>query len=1846
MTAIVCTVVLLLVSPSRASQCCPCDWNNNRVLNSQDFFDFIASFFSGDADFNADNTTTSQDFFDFLSCFFTGCPAACCPGHPNPNESGEQEPAQPQPSGCRGSGSPPQAMEHMYPFSGEAVETGVDMRIAGRGMDFIWARKYRSGCAVNSALGNGWDFSYNISIRPVGADLEVSNGWNRRDVYVSQPDGTWTRSEFFRVISQLPDGRLAMIFPDTGQWLFRPLGIPLVGGKIDSIADRNGNTIVFSYDALGRLNGITDSLGRQINVAYNANGLIASVTDFTGRQVVYTYYNAGDAGGSAGDLSSVRSPIVAGTPNGNNFPAGKTTVYTYSTGSPAAALNHNLLTITDPRLNTYLVNTYAGTTDPANLMFDRVIRQQVGDPGQNIDFTYTPLVPSNANSHAILQAHVIDRLGHPKDFFYDTRNRLVTVQEGTIGLRPGEPPAYTSHWTYNSDSLVTSVLRPRGNAESFMYDSTNPAPTARGNLLTHLLLPGGIPSDQPFLAESFTYLGGFGACCGTDFVLTHTDFRMHTTSHVYDANGNRVQTQHRLPGIVENFEYNGFGQMTAHVQPDNANGGGNRRRDEFAYYVAGAQTGYLLSRTTDAGGLSLTTVYEYDARGNVIRTIDPNLNDTLRIVNQLDQTVRVRSRPVPRTAGGTVRYINDTYYDANNNVTRVDTQNVDANGVVVAANPFFTAGTTYDTLNYPTQSTREIDPARNVVEQYAYDANRNRVLTRRGEAVNGNQAANTISTTYDERDLPFTTTRAAVDPGHSTSQFDYDANGRLVLTRQGTEDVISPRSTLSSYDGFDRVGSTTDAMGNVTASTYDENSNVLTSTTTGELVDATPAPGNIRLTQAFYTYDDMDRRIGTEVAHFNTAATPPFAQTPVGDGFSSSTTVYTNTSQIASMTDDRGNQTTYAYDTANRRLSTVDAKGNNVTIGYDANSNVIGMVETELSDLSPPQVFTTSYSYDTLDRRVATGDNGGNTTSAAYDSRDNNTVAIDARGNSTTYSYDGLNRLIQTTRFLTADGTAPTPGNPVIGTINTSQTWDDDSRLIAQADNNLNATRYAYDALDRRIVTMMTDGTMSQVGQGAVWPVNTPRPILTTFSSGYDVHDNAILTRDANATIVHTAYDLLNRSTSSVVTRGPGIFGTTSESFQYDGLSRRILAQDNASRVTSAYDSLSNLTAETSNLNPPTFPAGSDRRTTLTYDGMGNRLCCTYPGGRIVVTTYDALNRQSEIHAGPCPVPPVPPTGALIAGYSYIGPWRVERKVMGNGTHCDYEYDTSRRITRTTSRDITTFAIIDDRTNQWDPSYNKTERRDEQTGISRQYTYDSVDRMIRGQATTAPSRDTNYVLDGVGNRCATPPAPPDPMNPPPCDYNTNNLNEYTQTGAYSRTYDANGSFSTITGPGITLYAVTYDYRGLMQGITGLPGGNNASYVYDVLGRRVRRTVGATTTEYVYDGWQEIEERPGGAGGGPPITYVWGNYIDEAITMNRPSGPGMGVYYFHSDDMYNVTALTRGLDGTVVDRYEYSDYGTPVDPLSDSPVATPSTVGNTYLFQGRRRDPEVGFYYYRTRYMEPNIGRFETRDTIGTWGDAAEMGNAYSFAASNPWSAMDPMGTATTDDGTTAMLFAWWDFTTRLAILKRGWDYSNHIWTIRKLAPFAGVMEDKIANGIKRTVEDQLNDVAMPMMRKILLDNAVKGPLKTAFNDLTGNLLSPAHACYALAAWELSKGRTGSHTLTRPPVEWLGEKTPREFAKCSWDSKGNVAFKVLGLGHLIGRDKWVEDWEVTESVNAQAAGKAVNAAERAERLRYWAAKAKPTHAQIQEHQRNLGLAREAHRKKMALPPDPPPDWNLP
>ena len=1567
-------------------------------------------------------------------------------------------------------------LDPVWLHSGEFYEVATDLRVPGRGPDFIWQRKYRSKTGVLTEQGYGWDYSYNLRLERSSADLVLYEGTGRRDVYALQGDGTWSREEAFRVISQddpnNPLSAFTLTFADSGEWRFFPIDGTPAEGKVYVIVDRNGNTLSFAYDGQGRLAQVVDTLGRVYTVAYvPGRDLIAFVEDFGGRRVTYAY-DADD------NLVSVTSPAVTGTSTGNDFPAGKTTRYTYSSGFADVRLNHNLLTIVDGRRNDpndptfdpnrpYLTNVYAATLDPNDLNFDRVLRQVWGDPGDIIDIVYAPQTPDpNTNNNATIVAVVNDRVGNVREFYYDAGNRGVMAREytgradpdqpttlttnrPTGKLRPTDPDYFESRYSHNADALMTMAEHANGRTVLNEYDPNN-GPLARGNRTRRETHAGPLGGSPAVIVETWEYAAG-GGCCGTNFVTRHVDGRGNVTEHDYDANYNRIETRHRVAGVVENWEHNGFGQMTAHVLPGNEAGGGHRRRDEYTYYATGPQMGYLASEIVDAGGLNLTTQYEYDAFGNLVRRVDPRGNDTLIEVNQLNQAVRARSALV-----GGVRYQRDTYYDANNNVVRVDVQNVDESGVV-QPNSHFSTAFEHELLNQVVRRVREVDAGHDVVVEHGYDANRNRVLVRSGEATNGAQPDNTATLLHDERDLPFREVRAAGSPGESTTQYDYDESRNLVTLTQGVG-APSPRVTTYAYDGYNRLVSVTDPMANVTSYAYDANGNRVRARVDGEQNDVPGSAGNVTLSDIEYVYDAMDRLTRVETQFFDWAGAPlPGGQQ---SGKSIMQTVWSDHSQPVQEIDDRGNVDLYAYDTANRLALLTDAKANTRAFTYDANGNVTRVVQTDKSDAgAPDQQFVIDFVYDALNRTTQRVDGAGgvaNTIAQLYDSRGNVTLRIDALGRQTRYEYDGLSRSVRTA--IDMNGNGPDPNEPA--DIVTAQTWDDNSRLVSRTDDNGNTTQYAYDALDR-----MTRETFADA---------------TECAFDYDVHHNRIGETDGNGTVVASQYDLNNRLTRKDVTFfGPGVSNdTTFEQYAYDGLSRIVTAADDDALVSRTYDSLSNTLTDVQN----------GDALACAYDGASNPTGCVYPGGRTISRTFDALNRIASItDTTGAPLP--------VADYRYFGPARVERRDLGNGTRSEYTYDGVdgvpnpagdfgvARIVRTRHTHIGSGAVLDDRSYTWDRAGSKTQRKDIRAGgpqFTHDYTYDAANRLVR-TIVTAPNdcieRDTRYDLDGAHNRTTVAGGPcacvgdltgdcvtnqsdlglllgdfgctagvnlcPGDLN---CDGQTNQsdlgillgdfgcgqpsiagayvcdpnapepadceMNQYTQTPFDARQYDLNGNLVLASPTGAAPpAAVAYDCRNRM--VRHTRGGVQTDYAYDALGRRIRKTVDSTgtphTTRYLYDSWRVIEEQD--AGGATLATYVYGLYVDEVLNMQRDTDGDavMDNHYYHADDLYNVAGLSDG-SGAIVERYEYDDYGAPLDAALLTPQGgSPSTRGNPYGFTGREYDAESAWYNYRTRYLDAQAGRFTSRDALGIWGDGSALGNGYSYAAGTPWSRVDPLG---------------------------------------------------------------------------------------------------------------------------------------------------------------------------------------------------------------------------------------------
>ena len=139
-----------------------------------------------------------------------------------------------------------------------------------------------------------------------------------------------------------------------------------------------------------------------------------------------------------------------------------------------------------------------------------------------------------------------------------------------------------------------------------------------------------------------------------------------------------------------------------------------------------------------------------------------------------------------------------------------------------------------------------------------------------------------------------------------------------------------------------------------------------------------------------------------------------------------------------------------------------------------------------------------------------------------------------------------------------------------------------------------------------------------------------------------------------------------------------------------------------------------------------------------------------------------------------------------------------------------------------------------------------------------------------------------------------------------------------------------------------------------------------------------------------------------------------------MLVYNAQGAETGRYWYHFDALGSVIALSQYDDtdtyASIVERYEYSAFGeTTVCDGSGTPrTPNQSAYGNSYMFTGRRYDPETatatqhGLYYYRARIYSPDLGRFLQPDPIG-YSDGMNM---YAYVGNNPLNFIDPSGLLT------------------------------------------------------------------------------------------------------------------------------------------------------------------------------------------------------------------------------------------
>ena len=170
-----------------------------------------------------------------------------------------------------------------------------------------------------------------------------------------------------------------------------------------------------------------------------------------------------------------------------------------------------------------------------------------------------------------------------------------------------------------------------------------------------------------------------------------------------------------------------------------------------------------------------------------------------------------------------------------------------------------------------------------------------------------------------------------------------------------------------------------------------------------------------------------------------------------------------------------------------------------------------------------------------------------------------------------------------------------------------------------------------------------------------------------------------------------------------------------------------------------------------------------------------------------------------------------------------------------------------------------------------------------------------------------------------------------------------------------------------------------------------------TYTYDAFGLRRSKTAGGTETSYVYERGKLIRE----IRGSEKIDYLYG---EDGIIGIKVGGE---KYLYRKNVFGDVTEIYNE-EGTLVGKYNYNAFGECEIETDEGGIAEKNAI----RYRGYYYDEETGFYYLKTRYYDPEIGRFITiDDTSYLDPDGINGLNLYAYCGNNPVMNVDPEGTS-------------------------------------------------------------------------------------------------------------------------------------------------------------------------------------------------------------------------------------------
>ena len=309
----------------------------------------------------------------------------------------------------------------------------------------------------------------------------------------------------------------------------------------------------------------------------------------------------------------------------------------------------------------------------------------------------------------------------------------------------------------------------------------------------------------------------------------------------------------------------------------------------------------------------------------------------------------------------------------------------------------------------------------------------------------------------------------------------------------------------------------------------------------------------------------------------------------------------------------------------------------------------------------------------------------------------------------------------------------------------------------------------------------------------------------------------------------------------------------------------------------------------------------------------------------------------------------------------------------------------------------------------------KNTTRDEESGKGDYFTFDDLSQVTTalysatGPSDPNPPKSVSYTL-GIRNRSSMTVTDNVLHSTTTTNYNNNNndLNQTTSITVNGTPQSVNWD-NNLNLAGYNGWTYNYDSENRLISVGG---SHSATFLYDGVGRCVKRVIDGATTVFTYDQWTPVAEWDGS--GNLIATNVYGLGDDEIVYRLA----GSTQLFYKSDPMGNVKFILDQ-NGNGIEKYKYDAFGSPTITDWSGNGRSSSAYGNRFMFSGRDYMIALALYDMRNRVYDPAMGRFYQTDPIGFAGDSW---NLYRFCGNNPLFGGDPSGLEGEDSS-----FYYWSF---------------------------------------------------------------------------------------------------------------------------------------------------------------------------------------------------------------------------